>query len=681
MRRSPTSVHNRPAPLGALARKFLLLVLGIALLGQAWALPAALGQGVDEPIVGLEDSYELLEQEWEDPIEVFNLADEPLAPEPAFNFAEIQPSDVFEPGVEALAVREEVDVALESERHVRALQTVATAELALQTAGENITTAEASIVTATNRIAAARREITDLEAQIAQLNIENDDITSADRAEVEEQDRLNGDVDQYNVAITELAVQAFIGQDDDLVAIFEDPGSSKAVERRIVTDEIRNGQREDIVDLEGLISESVGRREVLAAELAVVEMETSIRLDNIATLNGEIADLDNERIDLLAEIAELEERELELAPIIEETFAFTQVTAAHYQVAYHERLAQFVDQTDLPLVALNAYIRASGTLAVEDPGCGIHWSQLAGIGRIESLHGYFGESTLDVNGHTTVDILGIPLDGRTISTSGPAGVQRLALIRDTDRGVLDGDIDFDRAVGPMQFIPSTWRLYHSDGNGDTITDPQNVYDAALASARLLCDAGGTMLTAEGEQRAYFGYNHDFNYSRNVTLAGRRYHSQISIAEDHSPRFAAYAESGAAEALADLNVFGPPVVECEADGESDETTAEGVADAVDAGEPSDEAVANGDATDASAECTEPESSADGEDDENGEGEGDLEDPPVADEVDAAPETTVAPVPPVEPEVLEETETNPAPEAPAPAPEAAEPAPEAAPEAAE
>lgn len=209
------------------ASRLLLWVLAIALFGQVWSLPAALGQGVEEPIVGLEDIEEFLDEPWVDPIEQFELDTEPLAPEPEFDFAELQPSEVFEEGVEAIPVRTEANVEEESEHHIRALQAVATAELALQTAGEGIVEAEASIVTATNRMSAARREIAQLETEIAELQREYDDITSADRFEVQEQERLTAEIGLYDTAITELAVQAFIGQDDDIVAVFEDPGSSR----------------------------------------------------------------------------------------------------------------------------------------------------------------------------------------------------------------------------------------------------------------------------------------------------------------------------------------------------------------------------------------------------------------------------------------------------------------------
>ncbi len=157
------------------------------------------------------------------------------------------------------------------------------------------------------------------------------------------------------------------------------------------------------------------------------------------------------------------------------------------------RATAVVVGSDLTLVALDAYLRAALDMGTEMAGCGIPWWLLAGIGRVESGHGTFATSTLDAAGTARPGIVGIALDG----SSGTA------VITDSDGGAYDGDRRSDRAVGPMQFIPSTWASYASDGNDDGITDPQNLYDAAHAAARYLCTAGGDLSAPAGRHRAIF----------------------------------------------------------------------------------------------------------------------------------------------------------------------------------
>ncbi len=127
--------------------------------------------------------------------------------------------------------------------------------------------------------------------------------------------------------------------------------------------------------------------------------------------------------------------------------------------------------TGVPGVVLAAYRNAEHLMAVQAPSCRVPWTLLAGIGRVESGHAAGGR--VDAAGTTRGPILGPRLDGSP----------GMALIRDTDGGALDGDPTYDRAVGPMQFIPSTWRVYALDGNGDGIASPHNVYDAALTAGR------------------------------------------------------------------------------------------------------------------------------------------------------------------------------------------------------
>ncbi|OUD00562.1 lytic transglycosylase domain-containing protein, partial [Streptomyces swartbergensis] len=156
----------------------------------------------------------------------------------------------------------------------------------------------------------------------------------------------------------------------------------------------------------------------------------------------------------------------------------------------------------LPVSVFAAYRRAEDRLADEAPGCRLRWQLLAAIGQVESGQARGGRVASD--GTTVAPILGPRLDGVAF-----------ALIRDTDGGAHDGDTAYDRAVGPMQFIPSTWARWGADGNGDGRTDPNNVFDAALAAGRYLC-AGGRDLSVPAQlDRAILGYNHSAAYLRTV----------------------------------------------------------------------------------------------------------------------------------------------------------------------
>ena len=168
----------------------------------------------------------------------------------------------------------------------------------------------------------------------------------------------------------------------------------------------------------------------------------------------------------------------------------------------------------IPATALDAYRRAA---AAANPACGITWPLLAAIGRVESNHGRFAGAVLHSDGLSTPPIIGIRLDG-----------SRSVVVRDTDGGRLDGDRTYDHAVGPMQFIPSTWEAYRSDGNGDGRYDPFNIYDAAAATARYLCQAGGDMRTAAGQQRAVWSYNPSTSYVSEVLALEAAYAAGAGI---------------------------------------------------------------------------------------------------------------------------------------------------------
>lgn len=159
-----------------------------------------------------------------------------------------------------------------------------------------------------------------------------------------------------------------------------------------------------------------------------------------------------------------------------------------------------VDGLDFTLVILDAFYRAQETMASERPGCGLDWALLAGISKVESVHGRFGTSKVDEFADVRPRIIGVALNG-----------VGFALITDTDGGAYDGDAIYDRAVGPMQFIPGSWRIFGRDANGDGLKDPNNYYDAALAAAEHLCRGGADVSTTAGRNSAVLGYNQDNSY--------------------------------------------------------------------------------------------------------------------------------------------------------------------------
>lgn len=155
----------------------------------------------------------------------------------------------------------------------------------------------------------------------------------------------------------------------------------------------------------------------------------------------------------------------------------------------------------IPAVALSAYQRAATVINAADRTCHMPWQLVAAIGRVESDHGRANGNVLTDQGIARPGIFGPELNGRN-------GTVR---IKDTDAGQYDGDTSFDRAVGPMQFIPSTWAIVGVDADNDGQRNPQDIYDAALASAVYLCSGSDDLSTTSGQRSAVFRYNHSQKY--------------------------------------------------------------------------------------------------------------------------------------------------------------------------
>ena len=172
----------------------------------------------------------------------------------------------------------------------------------------------------------------------------------------------------------------------------------------------------------------------------------------------------------------------------------------------HEWAAARAPALDMPVTALEAYAYAARVAEVENPKCHLAWTTLAGIGMVESHHGtYRGCDGRTRTAMSTPPIRGVRLDG----TDGNLHIP------DTDNGDLDGDPHMDRAMGPMQFIPETWRLYGVDANNDGIVSPDNIDDAALSAAGYLCWRGKDLSRPRGWMDALRAYNHSDQYARSV----------------------------------------------------------------------------------------------------------------------------------------------------------------------
>ena len=168
----------------------------------------------------------------------------------------------------------------------------------------------------------------------------------------------------------------------------------------------------------------------------------------------------------------------------------------------------------IPAVAYDAYLSAAGRAPTITGSCRVEWEVLAGIGQVESRHGRMsGDHRLAVDGDVLPSIRGRALDGTR-------GTQTIV---DTDGGDLDGDTAFDRAMGPLQFIPTTWRELGRDGNDDGTADPDNLYDASLTAVAHLCLREPGNYDDRGQlRRALIAYNASGRYADDVLAWVDRY---------------------------------------------------------------------------------------------------------------------------------------------------------------
>lgn len=180
--------------------------------------------------------------------------------------------------------------------------------------------------------------------------------------------------------------------------------------------------------------------------------------------------------------------------------------ALQVPVPIHNVSLPSVPTRGIPEIALAAYRNAELQLQASMPNCGMSWHLLAGIGKVESNHA--GNGRTEPDGTTRGVIYGPALDGTLPG----------------NETIKAADGNFVRAVGPMQFLPGTWALYASDGNGDRKSDPNNIFDAVLGAGKYLCSGGLDMRDPKQESRAVLRYNNSLDYASQVLSWSNAYNT-------------------------------------------------------------------------------------------------------------------------------------------------------------
>jgi hypothetical protein len=216
---------------------------------------------------------------------------------------------------------------------------------------------------------------------------------------------------------------------------------------------------------------AAGRTYPVAAAVSARIADGGTALLGVAGVDGVVSQAEGNKLGLVKNVAVLVD-----APAADMTALAGQVKAALGASARVVVLVPATAPTALPVDAAPGSGRPVSYLQLFQESAarycpGLSWTVLAAIGQIESA------------------------DGQNVGPS-TAG-----------------------ALGPMQFLPSTWAAWGIDGFGDTgRPDIMNPFDAVPSAARLLC-ADGAATGGQGLRQAIFGYNHaDWYVDEVLTLA-------------------------------------------------------------------------------------------------------------------------------------------------------------------
>ena len=344
---------------------------------------------------------------------------------------------------------------------------------------------------------AVERDIAGIEARIASLEAERDQTQG-------QLDGLMADHQMVVKALRNAAVGLYTAEQQATVSGMDDISSY-------------NAAQELDVQVDATIDELLAQRDDL--ELGIETAQNRVR-----EINSTIAAQQRDRLAMLQVVANItdaiERLSEEVARLTTRRLEIEADLPLAIGEAHRTRLLASAPNIGASLVVLDSYVRAAEDVTEYRPNCSIRWEILAGVATIESAQGTFGGATVGANGDINRRILGPVLDGTLEGT---------AVIGDSDAGRLDGNSEYDRAVGPFQFLPSTWGAFGLDSTGDNFANPHNMYDAALSAAGYLC-AQSNVADDGGIERSILTYNNSRVYLADVTGVARNYIRALALPE-------------------------------------------------------------------------------------------------------------------------------------------------------
>ncbi len=166
-----------------------------------------------------------------------------------------------------------------------------------------------------------------------------------------------------------------------------------------------------------------------------------------------------------------------------------------------------VSPAGVPARAAQAYQAAAGRCP------GLDWTLIAAIGAVETRHGQHGGTTIDPGtGEVRPWIHGPALDGDNGTAAIPIGQWA---------GWWGLTGPWQQAVGPMQFLPTTFDAHAVDADQDGTANPHDIDDAAATTASYICSSAGDQVDGTAEIARIYNPGDAENYAASLDTERQR----------------------------------------------------------------------------------------------------------------------------------------------------------------